>query len=157
MPIVPNDECERRMKNTDRFKNKPGFRIHNSWICVGGEEGSDTCKGDGGSPHVCKNSDDRWVQVGAVAWGVGCGTEVPAVYSSVPEAMCWVDWVMSCIPDAQYNIDNTFVEDLDIRGTTVQSKNKLTTADCGDWLEKNSDLLNRCEVEYLDVDTRSGK
>jgi len=157
MPIVSNEECETRMKNTDRFKNKPGFQIHNSWICVGGEKGSDTCKGDGGSPHVCKNSDDRWVQVGAVAWGVGCGTEVPAVYSSIPEAMCWVDWVMSCIPDAQYNIDNTFVDDLDIRGTTRPSKNKLTTADCGEWMVNNSDLRNTCEVEYQDVDTRSGK
>ena len=32
MPVVSTSECERRMKNTDRFRNKPGFRIHSSWI-----------------------------------------------------------------------------------------------------------------------------
>merc|ERR1712106_1121298 len=82
-PIVPKSECEQKMKNTDRFRNKPGFRIHDSWVCIGGEPGSDTCKGDGGSPHVCKNERDEWVQVGAVAWGIGCGDEVPSVYSSI--------------------------------------------------------------------------
>eukprot|EP00090_Calanus_glacialis_P017552 TRINITY_DN2728_c0_g1_i9.p1 TRINITY_DN2728_c0_g1~~TRINITY_DN2728_c0_g1_i9.p1 ORF type:complete len:527 (-),score=114.06 TRINITY_DN2728_c0_g1_i9:161-1741(-) len=154
MPVVPSSECERRMKNTDRFRNKPGFRIHDSWICVGGEEGSDTCKGDGGSPHVCKNSKDEWVQVGAVAWGVGCGDEVPSVYSSIPAAMCWIDWVMSCVPIAEYDIDNTFVEDLDIRGTSVESKNKLTTSDCGDWMQNSFDLKDICEVSYQDIDER---
>eukprot|EP00092_Neocalanus_flemingeri_P108399 GFUD01139220.1.p1 GENE.GFUD01139220.1~~GFUD01139220.1.p1 ORF type:complete len:549 (+),score=122.63 GFUD01139220.1:95-1741(+) len=156
MPVVSSSECERRMKNTDRFKNKPGFRIHESWICIGGEEGSDTCKGDGGSPHVCKNSKNNWVQVGAVAWGIGCGSEVPAVYSSIPNSMCWIDWVMSCIPEAEYDIDDTFVENLDIRGTSVESKNKLATKDCGDWMQNNFDLLDICEVSYEDIDERIG-
>ena len=104
MPVVPTSECETRMRSTERFKKKAGFRIHNSWLCIGGEKGSDTCKGDGGSPHVCKTSKNRWVQVGAVAWEVGCGEEVPSVYSSVPAAMCWIDWVMSCVPITEYDI-----------------------------------------------------
>jgi len=159
MPIVPKLECERIMKLTDRFKNKPGFRIHNSWVCIGGKEGSDTCKGDGGSPHVCKGPNDEWVQVGAVAWGIGCGDKIPSVYSSIPEAMCWIDWVMSCIPKAEYDIDNTFVEDLDIRnpGDVVPSVNSLTTVDCGSWMENNFDLKEVCEVNYQEIDERSGK
>ena len=32
-------------------------------------------------------------QIGAVAWGIECGNAVPAVYSSIAHAMCWVDWV----------------------------------------------------------------
>jgi len=156
MPVVPSSECGRRIQNTDRFKNKPGFKVHDSWICVGGEEGSDTCKGDGGSPHVCKNTKDEWVQVGAVAWGVGCGDEVPSVYSSIPAAMCWIDWVMSCVPIARYDIDNTFVEDLDIRGTSVDSVNGLKTSECGQWMQINSDLLDICEVSYEDIDERNG-
>ena len=34
-----------------------------------------------------------FAQVGAVAGGVECGEPVPAIYSSVPHAMCWIDWV----------------------------------------------------------------
>merc|ERR1711892_1336885 len=157
MPIVSKSECEQKMKNTDRFRNKPGFRIHDSWVCIGGEPGSDTCKGDGGSPHVCKNERDEWVQVGAVAWGIGCGDEVPSVYSSIATSMCWIDWVMSCTPIAEYDIDNTFVEDLDIRGTNVESVNGLTTSDCGAWMENSFNLKDICEVSYQDIDERNGK
>ena len=71
--------------------------------------------------------------------------------------MCWIDWVMSCIPEAEYDIDSTFVDDLDIRGTTVQSINQLMAADCQDWLQNRSDLLNICEVSYQDIDERNGK
>jgi len=157
MPVVSASECLSKLRQTKRFstQKKPGFRIHDSWICVGGEKGSDTCKGDGGSPHVCKSNRDEWVQVGAVAWGVGCGTEVPAVYSSIPDAMCWIDWIMSCKPLAKYDIDDTFVEDLDIRGTDFLSKNQLTQEDCGDWLENNFDLRNECEVIYEYIDERN--
>jgi len=141
MPIVPRSECQRRLKATDRFRNKSGFRVHNSWLCVGGEDGSDTCKGDGGSPHVCKNSEGQWVQVGAVSWGVGCGGEVPAVYSSVPDAMCWVDWVMSCESE-----DDVFAV-VDLR-SVVDSRNGLTQQDCGEWSRSNRELTDKCEVNY---------
>ena len=44
-------------------------------------------------------------QVGSLAWGVGCGNEIPSVYSKTSGSMCWIDWVMSCVPQAEYNID----------------------------------------------------
>merc|ERR1712088_438736 len=81
LPVVPRDECEERLANTDRFAGR-GFRLHESWMCIGGIPGNDTCKGDGGSPHVCK-TEKGWTQIGAVAWGIDCGKEVPAVYSSL--------------------------------------------------------------------------
>ena len=39
----------------------------------------------------------RLVQLGVVAWGIGCGQAgMPSVYSSVASARCWLDQVMSC-------------------------------------------------------------
>ena len=62
MPIVARGECEAKLRAHERFRGK-NFRLHQSWLCVGGEKDSDTCKGDGGSPHVCINKDNRYVQV----------------------------------------------------------------------------------------------
>jgi len=150
MPVVTSEECYTTFKRTRLFKKQPDFTIHDSWVCVGGEEESNTCKAVGGSPHVCKNSDDKWVQVGVLAWGIRCGAEVPAVYSSVAGGMCWIDWVMSCVPSARYNIDgSTNLDHLGGQGVTFQSRNKLTRVECGDWMKANRDLLNKCEVEYL--------
>ena len=89
MPIVEKAECEAKFTAHPRAKGRQ-FRIHESWLCVGGEPGSDTCKGDGGSPHVCKDEDGRFVQVGAVAWGWGCGDDVPSVYSHISQVTTYV-------------------------------------------------------------------
>merc|ERR1712130_131441 len=66
LPVVPRDECEERLASQPRFAGK-GFRLHESWMCIGGTKGNDTCKGDGGSPHVCK-TEKGWTQIGSVAW-----------------------------------------------------------------------------------------
>jgi secreted trypsin-like serine protease len=49
-------------------------------------------KGDGGGPLVCPKKDDknRYVQVGIVSWGIGCGKEVPGVYASVQYFSSWI-------------------------------------------------------------------
>ena len=43
------------------------------------------------------SADKRYVLVGAVSHGVGCGSEIPASYSNVAGAMCWIDYVMSTV------------------------------------------------------------
>merc|ERR1719260_211295 len=96
LPVVGHDQCEAKLRNTRLGKR---FKLDDSFICAGGEDGKDTCKGDGGSPLVCASKYDpyTYVQAGVVAWGIGCGEDnVPGVYASVSQAVCWIDLAMSC-------------------------------------------------------------
>merc|ERR1712098_596044 len=96
LPVVGHDQCEAKLRTTRLGKR---FQLDDSFICAGGQDGKDTCKGDGGSPLVCASKYDpyTYVQAGVVAWGIGCGEDnVPGVYASVPEAVCWIDYAMSC-------------------------------------------------------------
>lgn len=40
LPIVPNDECQKRLRNT---RLGTYFELDNSFICAGGEKGVDAC------------------------------------------------------------------------------------------------------------------
>jgi len=109
MPLVEHDECEAKLRNNTRLGNR--FRLDDSFLCAGGIEGQDTCKGDGGGPLVCPkyaNSDpydQQYVQTGIVAWGLGCGSgRYPGVYANVSEALCFIDWSTKCVhgQDADY-------------------------------------------------------
>merc|ERR1711872_379055 len=96
LPVVSNYECQDKLRST-RLGQK--FKLHDSFMCAGGVNGKDTCKGDGGSPLVCpsKYDPDTYVQAGMVAWGIGCGEDgTPGVYASVSKALCWIDYAMSC-------------------------------------------------------------
>lgn len=50
-------------------------------------------QGDGGSPLVCPigAGNNRYVQVGAVAWGIGCRDAIPAVYANIAIFRNWID------------------------------------------------------------------
>jgi len=89
-PVVERNECQKKLRTTrlGRF-----FELDKSFICAGGIQGVDTCKGDGGSPLTCKiQGRNSWVQRGIVSWGIGCGEEgVPAVYANVAHVVCWID------------------------------------------------------------------
>jgi len=96
LSVVNHDQCEDSLRKTRLGKR---YRLHDSFICAGGESGKDTCKGDGGSPLVCPSKFDpnTYVQAGIVAWGIGCGEDgTPGVYASVSKAVCWIDYAMSC-------------------------------------------------------------
>lgn len=90
LPVVPRDSCQASLRTTRLGKY---FDLHESFICAGGESGKDTCKGDGGSPLVCPvtNNPGRYMQAGIVAWGIGCGDNIPAVYSNVAYLRDWID------------------------------------------------------------------
>jgi len=96
LPMVTDDQCLTWLRATRLGRR---FRLDQSHVCAGGEEGRDACRGDGGGPLVCPMKEDpsRYVQVGVVAWGIGCGdAEVPGVYTAVAEQVCWIDWTMRC-------------------------------------------------------------
>lgn len=80
LPIVPKCQCIDEIRKT-RLGER--FQLHDSLICAGGELGKDTCKGDGGSALVCpiSNTDNRYYQVGMVAWGLDCGNPIPGIFA----------------------------------------------------------------------------
>ncbi|XP_044761176.1 phenoloxidase-activating factor 2-like [Coccinella septempunctata] len=97
LPIVPRDKCVDELRKTRLGKY---FELHESFVCAGGEKGKDTCKGDGGSPLVCpiKGQTERYVQVGIVAWGIGCGdTNTPGVYANVAKFRNWIEEQMNLL------------------------------------------------------------
>ena len=68
----------------------PGFQLHEGFICAGGEEGKDACKGDGGGPLVCEINGISQL-AGIVSWGIGCGQQnVPGVYVKVAHYERWI-------------------------------------------------------------------
>merc|ERR1712107_735980 len=126
--VVDNAQCQSALRTTRLGKK---FKLDPSFLCAGGE-GKDTCTGDGGSPLVCPSSydPDTYEQVGIVAWGIGCGEEgVPGVYAAVSEAVCWIDYAMTCYY-GQGSGDYT-------------SYWSHTQAQCGTWFQNKFDELSK--------------
>lgn len=92
VPVISNEVCQRQLRHTVLGKY---FRLHRSFICAGGDFG-DSCKGDGGSPLMCYNSESNgYTQVGIVAWGIGCNQfKVPAAYVNIAAFRRWIDHEM---------------------------------------------------------------
>ncbi|KAL1116034.1 hypothetical protein AAG570_005529 [Ranatra chinensis] len=89
LPMVNKEECQARLRTTRLGKY---FKLHESFVCAGGIPEEDTCTGDGGGPLVCPLSvePDRYLQMGIVSWGIGCGNSTPAVYTNVQHFMPWL-------------------------------------------------------------------
>ena len=97
LPFVPHDRCENLLRNTPELPDD--FGLDESFVCAGGHDRNDTCEGDGGGPLVCpfKQDPQRYVQIGIVAWGLGCGRlNVPGVYASVRHGLCFIKWATVC-------------------------------------------------------------
>jgi kallikrein len=95
VPLVPRDYCLQALRAT---RLGPRYSLHKSFVCAGGKKNRDSCKGDGGSPLVCPLLEDRtrFVQVGIVSWGIGCGNVgVPGVYVNVPLFLDWIEGEMA--------------------------------------------------------------
>lgn len=91
LPVISRAECQAQLRVTRLGRR---FRLRPSFICAGGDEGKDTCKGDGGSPLFCTlpGEQNRYQLAGIVSWGIECAKEdVPAVYANVPYLRPWID------------------------------------------------------------------
>ncbi|XP_055012307.1 serine protease 27-like, partial [Boleophthalmus pectinirostris] len=81
LPIIGDNQCECAIP----------FFLPPDTLCAGySEGGKDACQGDSGGPLVVKEG-RRWVQVGVVSVGEGCGrAETPSVFS---EVSLYEDWI----------------------------------------------------------------
>lgn len=98
LTVVGKAECEEKYKPV----LGRGFQLHESQLCAGGVTGKDTCKGDGGSPLVCKQDGERYFKLaGVVSWGIGCGEKRPAIYSNIANT---VEWIRKTINNASVEV-----------------------------------------------------
>lgn len=91
LPVISKAECQAQLRVTRLGRR---FRLRPSFLCAGGIEGKDTCKGDGGSPLFCTlpGEEHRYQLAGIVSWGIECAKEdVPAVYANVAYLRTWID------------------------------------------------------------------
>ncbi|RZC37322.1 chymotrypsinogen A-like, partial [Asbolus verrucosus] len=90
LPVVDSQRCQFLLRRTALGA---GFTLHPSFLCAGGEQDKDTCKGDGGSPLMCLEN-RRYVQIGIVSWGLECGQrDVPSMYTNVAQFSNWIEEV----------------------------------------------------------------
>ncbi|XP_014289649.1 phenoloxidase-activating factor 2 [Halyomorpha halys] len=94
LPLKSRESCLEKLR-TSRLGTR--FILHEGFICAGGEDKRDTCKGDGGGPLYCPSKADpnKMVQIGIVAWGIGCGEGFPTVFASVEHYLPWVQKQLS--------------------------------------------------------------
>lgn len=94
LPLVPHGKCLEALRTA---RLGPFFQLHGSFLCAGGEDNKDTCKGDGGSPLMCPivGQPERYQQVGIVSWGLSCGLQnTPGVYANIPLFIDWIDFTL---------------------------------------------------------------
>ncbi|XP_047993032.1 uncharacterized protein LOC125231610 isoform X2 [Leguminivora glycinivorella] len=90
VPILPHGVCQNQLRQTRLGYN---YELNPGFLCAGGEEGKDACKGDGGGPLVCEHG-GTWQLVGVVSWGIGCGQPgVPGVYVKVAHYLDWISQI----------------------------------------------------------------
>ncbi|XP_049863595.1 proclotting enzyme-like [Schistocerca gregaria] len=87
IPVWPHQRCE-------PLFSQPILDTH---LCAGAYEGGkDSCQGDSGGPLVIQEEDGRWVAVGVVSWGIGCGNkDSPGIYTRVSKFLPWIAKTMA--------------------------------------------------------------
>ncbi|XP_064085539.1 uncharacterized protein LOC135200810 [Macrobrachium nipponense] len=93
VPFVGHGQCEELLRKTrlGRF-----FKLHESFMCAGGEENKDVCTGDGGGPLACKDlATGKYYLQGITSWGIDCGQkDVPGVYADVRFFSEWIKGII---------------------------------------------------------------
>jgi trypsin len=68
-----------------RFSTANAARVFDNTICTFTREGEGTCMGDSGGPLAQGNT-----VIGAVSWGIPCGTGSPDVYVRISSHRTWI-------------------------------------------------------------------
>lgn len=79
VPYVSDSKCG------GMYRDEGYDFVASDMLCAGDTEhgGRDACQGDSGGP-LLRRHEERWVQVGIISWGVGCGRRAfPGVYTQV--------------------------------------------------------------------------
>lgn len=91
VPVVADADCA--------LTNGPFGFDPRTEVCAGEDTGGeDSCQGDSGGPLLVKNRRGRWLQVGTVSWGQGCGLPLfYGVYGRVAGSVLRA-WINSELP-----------------------------------------------------------
>lgn len=83
---------------------KANVTLTENHLCVGGDAGKDSCKGDSGGP-LLRLVATNWYQVGVVSFGAKrCGSEgFPGIYTNVAK---YLDWISDVVNENHCHKDN---------------------------------------------------
>lgn len=84
VPIVNSSEC-------NRIYESQKINLNDGQICIGGEKGIDSCRGDSGGP-VMFQDDNFFIIYGMVSFGpTACGSKgYPSIYTKVGYYLNWI-------------------------------------------------------------------
>ncbi|KAL1492643.1 hypothetical protein ABEB36_010872 [Hypothenemus hampei] len=82
VPVWPQESCQDSVLQ----------RITEFNLCAAGYDGGkDSCQGDSGGPLMYQLKNGRWVMIGIVSWGIGCGNKgSPGIYTRVDKYIPWI-------------------------------------------------------------------
>ncbi|KAG5669222.1 hypothetical protein PVAND_017114 [Polypedilum vanderplanki] len=146
LPLIDQTTCEAQLKATRLGEN---FTLdRNSFVCAGGEEGKDSCAGDGGNGLVC-SVNGRFYLYGLVSWGISCGTlNVPGVYVNV---LSFILWIQSKIRELE-GVSNSAAT-ASISDSTTASTKATTTATIATTAKVNSTNANESTTVKTTIKT----